>query len=199
LRHLTESEVAGFLDRDLSADERRRVEEHLDSCEECREEVVAVARLVGHDPADSASPDTPAEQGRSWRLPAGIAGVLAAALATVFLVQPGGVPVGEVEPELERSITEGVEQLATYLPRDEAVVAREELRFVWADHGTDSYRLTVTAEDGGLLWSYALADTMVVPPAEVELPSDTRLFWYVDAVSAGVVARTGVRSFRIEP
>lgn len=201
LRHLTENELAGFLDQDLSPEERDRVEVHLDACQACRDELVEVTRLVAQNQeAGVSSASGQEEESGGWRLPAGIAGVLvAAALATVFLVQPGGVSMDGTAPELERSVTEGLEQLAVHAPLDNAVVAREELRFVWADHGTQSYRITVTAEDGALIWSHSQADTIVVPPADIELSSEGRFYWYVDAVSGGVVARTGARSFRIEP
>jgi anti-sigma factor RsiW len=37
--------------------------------------------------------------------------------------------------------------------------------------------------------------TTAVPPAAVESPAGRTLFFHVDAVAAGIVARTGVRSF----
>lgn len=201
MRHLTENELAGFLDNDLSPEERGRVEAHLDACHACRDELVEVTRLVAHNhETGSATGPSQEEESRGWRRSAGIVGVLAAAaVVTVVLVQPGEVALDGPTHELERSGIEGVGQLAVHAPRNDAMVARQELRFVWADHGTESYRITVTAEDGALIWSHSLADTTVVPPADIELPPEDRLYWYVDAVSGGVVARTGPRSFRIEP
>lgn len=199
MAHLTENELTGYLDQALSADERRRVEAHLDACDLCRREAVEVARLLDQ-PWDRQVPPAEARRERvGWRLPAGIAGLAAAAaIVALLLVGPGGdrtVPA----PALERSTIEGVERLATYSPPDGGVVRRPDLRFAWADRGTASYRITITAEDGGLVWSGSLQDTTVVLPSSVTLEAGRRFFWYVDAISAGVVARTGAHSFRIAP
>lgn len=201
--HLTEGELAGYLDEDLSADERRQVEEHLDACDDCRTEVIEAARLLAEEWEHEApvSPDI-AEGGRRasgprWAIPAGIAGIAAAAvLATVLLIEPGTMPSGDDQPsDRERFVTEGVERLAVYAPPEDGAVAREGLRFTWADAGTDSYRITITAEDGRLVWAHSSADTTVIPPSTLELETGERFFWYVDAISAGVVGRTGAHSF----
>jgi hypothetical protein len=199
LRHLTESDLAGYLDDDLPPEERRRVEAHLASCDECRDEVVVAARLLAQDWKQDEPPKDDESSRRSWKLPAGIVTLVAAVAATVILIQPGDLPVGPEPMERERFITEGVEQLRVHAPPDEAEIQRDALRFIWASHDAESYRITLTAEDGALLWGHSLPDTTAVPPSTLELPPGTRLFWYVDAIGVGVVARTGVRSFVVVP
>src|SRR5260370_23944014 len=44
--HLTEMEVAAFIDRGLDSDGRARVARHLVGCDACRSEVVASTRLT---------------------------------------------------------------------------------------------------------------------------------------------------------
>lgn len=196
LPHLTESELAGYLDRDLSERERRRIEEHLDACDDCREEAVGAARLLNKDWEASLPATTEQRPHRRWHIPAGIAGlVAAAALAALILIPPNGLEPGPVSTERDGITMEGVDPLAVYAPPDEQVVEREDLSFAWEDGGTESYRITLTGEDGALVWSHSLADTTLVPPSSLELESGQRFFWYVDAISAGVVARTEPHSF----
>jgi hypothetical protein len=205
LRHLTEGELAGYLDRDLSATERQSAERHLDACDECRAELVAVAGLVdGWNAGDTRNEPAPAVPGRlpkrrSRRGSMGLAGLAAAAAVAALLLVPGTDPFVEDGRDRERFGTEGVAPLQTHAPTDAGVVDRDDLRFAWADHGTDSYRLTITAEDGGLVWSVTLADTLATPPGSLHLEPGARFFWYVDAMGAGVVARSGVRSFTVTP
>jgi anti-sigma factor RsiW len=200
VRHLTDSEMAGYLDHDLSDEERRRVVQHLDTCDVCRAEVVATSRLLAEDmnPAEAPAPLVPAAR-RRWRARGAVGLATAAALAAILLVRPEGVPRGQGAPELERFTTEGVDRLAVVAPSDEGAVRRDDLRFIWADRGTGSYRITITAEDGRPVWSQALADTTVVPPPTLDLTPGERFFWYVDAISAGVVARSGAHSFVVAP
>jgi hypothetical protein len=206
VRHLTEGDLAGYLDRDLSDTERQRVERHLDVCDPCREELVAVAGLldgphaeaVGTEPTPVARPRP--SRSRSWRGPLGLIGLAAAAaIAGLLLVVPASEQLVHDGQDRERIGPEGVPSLRTHVPSDGGVVDPGALHFVWADHAADSYRLTMTAEDGGLVWSVTLADTMAVPPDTLQLEPGARFFWYVDAMSAGVVARSGVRSFLVAP
>src|SRR4029079_18043893 len=48
--HLTEADLAGFLDNDVSSDERRRIETHVDECADCRRELVALSQIVHAEP-----------------------------------------------------------------------------------------------------------------------------------------------------
>jgi hypothetical protein len=203
MQHLTESDLAGYLDRDVSSEDVRRIEQHLDMCDDCRAEIVLVARLLDDDGSRQEQPGRPApvrKRAAAWRLPAGITGfAAAAAVATVLLLQPGGPGLPSDPAEAERFASEGMSRIETYAPAEGAAVNASELRFAWADQGTDSYRITITAEDGGLVWTQSLADTTAVPPLDHTLASGGRFYWFVDAVSGGVVARSGARAFTVVP
>jgi anti-sigma factor RsiW len=208
MRHLTDNELAGFLDGDLSDADRTRIGAHLGTCDACRAEAVEVTRLLQGAPASGSAPPLARRaraQGRAapagrprWRAPAGLAGLAAAAGLAVLLLWPAASGMNEA-PMAERFRTEGVARLEIHTPAPDAVVRREEVRFSWARHGAASYRITLTAADGGLVWSTTLADTVAVPPAVLELPVGQTLFWYVDAIDVGVVARTGAHPFSIAP
>lgn len=197
MSHLTETELAGYLDDDLSAVERRGAEEHLDACDPCRAELLAAVRLLDQEPGANAPAALKQGRGRRWPVPAGLAA--AAALAGLLLVGPDAPSSHEVAPEQERVNTEGVTRLRVHAPPEEALVSRDDLRFVWADRGTEAYRITITADDGGLVWSSSVTDTTAVPPASLELDGGERFFWFVDAISGGVVARTDPHSFIVAP
>jgi anti-sigma factor RsiW len=219
LDHLTEHEIAGFLDQDLSPGELQRVREHLDVCDECRGEVVAVAALLATEPAledaPVAAPPTPPMESTApvadigdyrqsrhpshnrWRVPVGAAALLAAAVAVLILVQPGGGPVGQ--GQLQRFGDDARVELQAHEPADGSVVARESLRFTWSSHDAASYRISIASEDGSLVWSETVADTTAAPPASVELPAGETLFWYVDAITGGTAARTGLRTLTVQP
>jgi hypothetical protein len=207
-RHLTDSELAGFLDGDLAPAERTRVEAHLEACDQCRAEMVAVTRISRDIPEPGTVPNTPARPSRpSWRLPAGIGGLAAAAAIAFLFLSPAGPSSSDMpappglsdRPAQERSGVEGVARIETHFPSAGASIRREALRFSWADQGDASYRITLTAEDGARLWSTTLQDTTAVPPADLELEAGQIHFWYVDAIDVGVIGRTGARPFTIAP
>jgi hypothetical protein len=204
MQHLTANEIAGYLDRDIPAADVRRIEVHLDMCDECRAEMVLVVRLLQEGSGDVSRPARPGtEAGRAagWRRPAALGSfAAAAAVATLLLLQPGitGRSSDTFDAaDAERVETERVGRIVTYAPADGAATAAGELRFAWADQGADSYRITITTEDGGLVWSQLLPDTTAVPPPLPALVAGGRFFWYVDAVSGGVVARSGAHGFTV--
>jgi len=197
--HLKESELAGFLDDDLTPAERASIESHLDACEACRVELIEVSRLVHEEPAAEALDRKRASPPRSrWRIPIGIVGLAAAAVFATLLVWPTWNG-GHEQPVLERFGSEGSVQLEARFPSAGDAVPRDRLRFAWANHGTASYRITLTAEDGALVWSGTVTDTVVTPPADLDLPPGRTFFWYVDAIDIGIVARTGARAFTVAP
>jgi hypothetical protein len=201
--HLTDREVAGFLDADLAGPERERVEAHLDACDECRSELLQVARLAQEvstpgDPRAGVPANSARRPASRWRWPVGIGGLAVAAALATLLLWPAGAGWDE-RPVPERWGNEGVRRLDTHAPEPGGVIARDALRFSWASLGTESYRITVTGEDGALVWSRMVTDTVVAPPADLELPPGRTFFWYVDAIEIGIVARTGAHSFTVAP
>lgn len=196
MTHLTDSALAGYLDDDLPLAERRAVEEHLDACDDCRAEVVDVARVLDRHADAGTAPTGSSRRGMSLK----IAGLAAAAvLAALLLVRPDVPAPPAPAPGTERVSFEGVDRLSAYAPADEAAVSRDALRFAWADHGTDSYRVSLMTEAGSLIWSGTVTDTVVHPPAAIELAPGQRFFWFVDAIDGGVVARTTPHSFTVAP
>jgi anti-sigma factor RsiW len=197
--HLTESELAGFLDGALDGDTLHRLERHLDACDDCRAELVAVARLL--ESADTTQHRKAAPRPRRrWRVSAaGGALVAVAAMALLVLVTPDGEPVGSAAVDRQRVTDPAGALLPAHGPADGAAVARGVVAFAWAGYGADTYRVTVTTEDGAVTWSHATADTVAVPPAGVGLEPGATYFWYVDAIAGGIVARSDVRSFTVAP
>lgn len=204
MRHLSDHEVAGFLDRDLSEAEQKHVEAHLEACDACRSELRHVVGILREAPAAGVQPQTILQptgrrrQGSRWRLPAGLGGMAAAAVIATLIIWPGGTGQEE-QPVQQRFGTEGMALIAPHFPQTGGVVNRADLRFSWESHEAASYRFTLTADDGALLWSQTLADTVAVPPSELDLPAGPTFFWYVDVIDIGVVARTGAHSFQIAP
>lgn len=200
MQHLSESELAGYLDQDLSPAERLRVEEHLDVCFECREEAIETARLLGGDWERMEAPAKGSGSGSRWRRPAVLVGLAsAAAVAALLLVDPGEMPTRMGTPASERFDSEGVEEIRVHTPQDDARVRREELLFAWGDRNTSSYRISITAEDGGLIWTAPVVDTVIAPPTSLNLVPGARYFWFVDAIDAGVTGRTAAHSFVVVP
>ena len=86
--HLNDTEFAGFVDNRLDQATRRRAIAHLDTCNDCRAELIAITSLVRGTPSPSLRPIVSSwRRGRVWAL-AG-AGALAAAIAGILL--PGRI------------------------------------------------------------------------------------------------------------
>jgi hypothetical protein len=177
--HMTDLEIAAYLDRGLSAAERDRVEDHLAECAECRQQVAEVHQVL--------------KRARRPRRLVVASTLLAAAVAFVLIVKPGQVHPPRVTT-LERANSTDAKLLA-YGPSGE--VHRAQLRFVWGSApNAASYRLTVSRGDGTLVWSASTADTVATPPGTVPFIAGTKHFWAVDAIlTDGTTRSTGLREF----
>ena len=84
---------------------------------------------------------------------------------------------------------------------DGAEVSRDSLVFRWRSEGTGvHYLLTVTDENGDVLWTAGTSDTSLALPLDVGLVPGQRHFWYVDALLEGArSSTTGVREILIQP
>lgn len=199
--HLSESDIAGFLDRDLSDNERTRVERHLEDCGECRGAVVDVRRIAStFDEAHSAPPARSRNpRGIRW-LPLGAGAALAASLSFMWLsrsetqavtqspIRSGGTVVPDARPRLESST-----------PADDALVTGDSVAFTWRAARADLYRLVVQDETGQPVLSTETPDTLVIVRGERAFLPGRLFFWRVDAITDGVSASSEVRKFRIAP
>jgi len=183
-QHLTPELIAAFLAREVSTEELQVVQNHLLACRACREDVDEAALL------------TAGRRPRRWVLFT----IPAAAAAALFLLLPGqGVhPDGTT---VRGPGTEGVRQFAVVMPPERVAVSGDSLVFQWRSEGPEvHYVLTLTDEDGDVLWTAGTPDTVLVPPRGVGLRAGRRYFWYVDALLDGArSSTTGVREFTVQP
>jgi hypothetical protein len=178
--HVTDVEVAAYLDRSLSARQRDRVEDHLAACPDCRRLLLETRDLL-----------------QRMRRPRKflIGGTLAAAAAVVLLItRPDPASIDK------RALMRGADTalpLPAYGPIGPAT--RVGLRFVWsAAQGAESYRLTVSRKDGEPVWASTGTDTVAKLPDSIALRTNERYFWVADVLlSDGTTRSTGLREFGV--
>ena len=188
-RHLSAEIVAAYVDATLVDEERTRVEAHLAECSECRREVIEVSGAI-HTRG----------RFRPWQVIAPVAAA-AAVIAVVFLgpkilqspPSPGPVLRGSDSISSQQART-GIEVIS---PAEGSSLSHADVQFVWRPPALDaSYRFTVTAEDGEVIWSVATPDTAVAIPSSAAFQPGRTYFWYVDALLPdGRSTSTGVRQF----
>jgi hypothetical protein len=187
--HLTDADLAGFLDRDLTPDERRRVEIHIDHCAVCRAELVAVSRITQPDSAQGRPATNP-----RWWIPA------AAAAAVVALAIPSltRTPPAPSSPATTRRIADGDgrSHLTIVAPTD-SIVASDRLVFSWRSGKADGYRFFLLTESGAPVWSADTSDTTITLPDSVVLQPGRAYFWRVEGIGNGIAARTGFNRIQI--
>jgi hypothetical protein len=190
LAHLSDADLAGYLDHDLAPYERRRVETHIDGCATCRGELVALSRVVHGEPASAQRPP----RSRRWWIPA------AAAAAVVALLVPRlttNAPRVDETPRTRRVIdTDGRPRLAIVSPIDGTSVGGPVI-FTWRAGGTaDAYTIVVMTESGEPIWTTTTSDTTIALPDSVTLHPG-RYFWRVDGIGNGIAATTTVHRIEV--
>jgi hypothetical protein len=188
--HLTSEEVAAYVDDTLSDAECARVKAHLADCDTCRKEIVSVASLVQRAP-------------RSKRGVVTLSAIAAAAaIVVIFVARPstdsGSPAIGSLRGPGTPTASEGVNVVRAIAPIG-AQSTGDGIRFVWhaASSGAE-YRLTLTDDRGGKLWTGSTNDTTLrIPKGAVVLPAGD-YHWYVDVLQTdGDAATTGIESFQI--
>jgi hypothetical protein len=191
LAHLSDAELAGYLDHDLSDAERRRVETHIDECAACRREIVALLPIT--HPGES--PDNRiVHRPRRWWIPAAAAAVIAAMAMPRLTRNAPGPDV----PQRARPVTEAGSRsrLAIVAPADDATVAGP-LVFTWRSANADVYRIAIVTASGDSVWTTDTGDTTITLPDGVALQPDRAYFWRVDAIGTGIAATTGSHRLQI--
>jgi hypothetical protein len=200
--HLSEADLAGFLDRDLAAAERRRVVAHLDECAACRRDLVEMRQMVDSysGPPDAAAPaEAPVRPRRAWRV--GLATTLAAAgvAGLLFVRRPAAVEPPDADRAREVPATGpagGSARIAVLSPPESATIPPHDAAFTWRSTGADLYRFALLTQSGEPVWTHETSDTTLSMPATVPVRAGESYFWRVDAIADGISATTGVRTFR---
>lgn len=194
MKHLTEHQVAGFLDQALPPDERRLVEEHLEACADCRREMVALHRTLAELPSGSRT-----RWSRRWW----ISGVAAAAAVLALLLVPRAwVHPGAPTSTVRTPAVDGEREapIPIVAPEDDvAMRAPRSLEFTWHPVSADLYRVTLLADDGQPIWSTEVTDTSAPIGPGVALQAGHDYFWRVDAIANGIVASSGIHRITIVP
>jgi len=184
-QHLAPDRIAAYLAQELSPDELRSAQQHMLECQDCRQDMVEASQLAGN--------------GRSRRWLAIFVPVAAAAIALLVVFSGQGADAGS--PITRGPDGEGVRQFGAVSPSLGASVAGDSVIFVWRSEGSRAhYAMTVTDENGDVVWTIGTSDTTVVPPRGVGLTAGRSYFWYVDALLEGArSSTTGVQEFSIRP
>ena len=190
LAHLSDGELAGYLDHDLTPDERHRAETHIDECASCRREMIALSRITrANVPAGKAG----AHRVRWW-MPAAAAAVVVA-LALPSLTSNARLP-GSTERAPRVADTDGRPRFTIVSPADDST-ATAPLVFTWRAATADVYRISVLAEAGEPVWTAETNDTTIALPDSISLETGRVYFWYVEGIANGIVASTGIHRLQV--
>lgn len=167
--HLSAQQLAAYVSRSLSPEEREAAIEHLAGCAPCRDEALTGARGLRTE-----------RTRKAWRVAAPV--VVVAALAVVGLVYGPGVPAGSGEPVVRDGATEGPAfAIGVHAPGSTAQA--EGIEFTWQSMGPQvRYRFSLTRSDGSEIWSGGTTDTSLTIPPDVLLSEGQTYFWLVDAL-----------------
>ncbi|HVE36443.1 MAG TPA: zf-HC2 domain-containing protein [Gemmatimonadaceae bacterium] len=192
--HLSAAEIAAFIDQTLEGEFRVRAVEHLGTCERCRDEVAACARLAASAPTAVTRPVI-------WRVVMGLAAVLlvAVVLRPIWLARS---PMGRGRNVTAERSAPMTSRITTVFPADSVPIARSQLRFVWkGDAGASAYSLAITDANGKTVYVIdEISDTTFALPDTVRLTPSVVYFWHVDAPHAdGSSAGSSSVSFRVAP
>lgn len=191
--HLTEIELAGLLDGQNGPDDRRRLVHHLDSCTECRAELVEMRRIM--DAAPMTSPPAVSRAPRWWLPLTAAAGLATIIVARLAMGPTAGGPADRApDPEGSGRIRIGVVR-----PVNDATISGGAVAFLWHGTGADVYRVSLLNESGAPLWTQETADTSAALPPEIALIRGRAYFWRVDAIADGIQATSGIQRLRVAP
>lgn len=204
--HPSENVLAAFLDGEVGTDERARVEAHLERCPACRRALAETVEVLGAPSVGMSSVGTSlTTTRRRGRLPLLAIGMaLAASIAGVVVLRRAPSSPTDIEGRTRNAaapsgLDERIPQITVVAPANGAERVAEHPAFVWRSVAADRYGFRLLTDDGTAVWSSETADTTVVLPQDVRLERGRSYFWHVDALAAGIVARTRAQRFTVSP
>lgn len=183
--HLTDDDVAAYLDRRLVGDDQDRVEAHLAWCTECRSEIGAISAILRRRPATR----------RRWVT---FGPAAAAAAAIILLVaMPDRAPDEAATPAHRDAPT--TTAVPIHISPQGIVLTAD--AFIWhRSERADRYRMTLFDVSGSVMWRTETADTTAVLPDTVGLTMGATYLWRVDTrIGIDRWVETELQQFTIEP
>jgi hypothetical protein len=180
--HLTDAQVAAFIEGSLAELDRVSAATHLAGCDECRAEIVSAASLAASIPRRNRGRLTPV-----------FAAVAAAAAVIAFLWLPSTTNLDQ--ESLERAADKSP-RVVVASPADGSIVDSDSVMLSWQSEEGASYRVTITDAGGRTLWTTTTTESHARVPGG-GLPADSSIvYWYVDALRAdGTSVSSGLQSF----
>jgi hypothetical protein len=188
--HLSAEEIAGYLDQSLSGSSRSSIDEHLETCAQCRADLSASADIADSWVSEKSPRKTP-QKHRSYRVGAlAIPTLVAAAAAIVFLsdghwISPRGEPVVR-----DASTVEGRSAIFAIAKAGEVIASRSPT-FRWHRSSVSLFRFTLLTQTGEPVFVVETQDTALILPDSITLPPGRNYFWRVDGIGNGIVSSTG--------
>ena len=182
--HLSPGDVARYVEKRATMDERGVIERHLNECDDCRAEIIQVARFA---------------RGGARRRVVVAVPVAAAAALLVWLLS--GPPAGDADPNRLRAGSEGLQRIEAVTPAEERVIRTDTVAFLWRSAGPGAqYSINITDTRGDPVHQALVADSVFVITIDALRGHGAVFFWYVDAVFPdGSTASTRVRRFSLSP
>jgi|1185.fasta_scaffold38883_2 hypothetical protein len=193
--HLSNGDLAAFLDGRLDAPARSAVEAHLADCARCREEMVETQMALSEL---GPSRRVPLARPNTFRRATWIAGVAAAILVIAMVPRLRQSSLAGRGDEARVRGGSASSSIIVVSPHADAADAGH-LVFTWRSLEPDAtYRLVVTDSVGAPVFRTTTRDTAVVLPAAIPVARGRSYFWYVDALRrGGHSVSTGVQSFSV--
>lgn len=186
--HLPAGRVSAYLAGSIDAIGRAEVETHLAECEECRTEIIEVARLARY------------RKRFSWQVVMPLAA--AAGIVGILLLGPSRSQTAADAPLTVRSpdTMDSAAGIAVVTPVPGGTPDRGMVLAWHQVQDASVYRVTVSDERGDSVWTGNTPDTTFVLPAGTILQSNRPYFWYVDALLRdGRSVTSGLQEFRAGP
>lgn len=211
--HLTEYDIASYLERKGVPEQRLRMEQHLADCAACAADLAAAVRVLNSigkaDPPELPGPIFREALGaraqkKPWSLNFfrssspfryALAGILVASVGWWVVTsnrreQPSKFRSSSSSPTVE-----------LILPPDEAVIAAIPVRFQWQPSSNAlQYRLTLFDDEGTRIWQGESAENHLTAPATVAFEAGKIYLWTIEAIlSNGLTLTSNLSSFRYAP
>lgn len=205
IEHLSDGDIAGYLDQHLPPEDRARVEAHLDACSQCRTALIDVQRLSdSYAPGETGATASSARHApapviriiprRRWGRRVAGAVAVAAGLTVVAIVRRDPEVASAVRSEAALPAAATVVALS---PEDGARVGEAHPVFRWRAPGHALFRFVLLDSTGAPVWVEETTDSALTLSPEVILRPGESYFWRVDAIADGIAGSTTANRFNV--